>query len=203
MKLFGPLYDRALAWSRHPKAPLHLTLLSFVEAIIFPVAPEVMLAPMCLAQPKKAFRFASLSLLGSILGALVGYGLGHYAYEAVRPLLSPHLQEGIGNWVGNLRQQMQDHPMALYGTLLVAAIQPVIPMKIVTWASGIVGVPMGPFLACMLVGRGKRVYLIAGAIRWGGERAEAALRKHIEWIGWVALVLLVAALGWLYWRHGG
>ena len=203
MKLFGPLYDRALAWSRHPKAPLHLTLLSFVEAIIFPVAPEVMLAPMCLAQPKKAFRFASLSLLGSILGALVGYALGHYAYEAVRPLLSPHLQEGIGNWVGNLRQQMQDHPMALYGTLLVAAIQPVIPMKIVTWASGIVGVPMGPFLACMLVGRGKRVYLIAGAIRWGGERAEAALRKHIEWIGWVALVLLAAALGWLYWRHGG
>ena len=202
MKLFGPLYDRALAWSRHPKAPLHLTLLSFVEAIIFPVAPEVMLAPMCLAQPKKAFRFASLSLLGSILGALVGYALGHYAYEAVRPLLSPHLQEGIGNWVGNLRQQMQDHPMALYGTLLVAAIQPVIPMKIVTWASGIVGVPMGPFLACMLVGRGKRVYLIAGAIRWGGERAEAALRKHIEWIGWVALVLLAAALGWLYWRHG-
>ena len=203
MKLFGPLYDRALAWSRHPKAPLHLTLLSFVEAIIFPVAPEVMLAPMCLAQPKKAFRFASLSLLGSILGALVGYALGHYAYEAVRPLLSPHLQEGIGNWVGNLRQQMQDHPMALYGTLLVAAIQPVIPMKIVTWASGIVGVPMGPFLACMLVGRGKRVYLIAGAIRWGGERAEAALRKHIEWIGWVALVLLAVALGWLYWRHGG
>ena len=203
MKLFGPFYDRALAWSRHPKAPLHLTLLSFVEAIIFPVAPEVMLAPMCLAQPKKAFRFASLSLLGSILGALVGYALGHYAYEAVRPLLSPHLQEGIGNWVGNLRQQMQDHPMALYGTLLVAAIQPVIPMKIVTWASGIVGVPMGPFLACMLVGRGKRVYLIAGAIRWGGERAEAALRKHIEWIGWVALVLLAAALGWLYWRHGG
>ena len=202
MKLFGPLYDRALAWSRHPKAPLHLTLLSFVEAIIFPVAPEVMLGAMCLAHPKKAFRFASLSLLGSILGALVGYALGHYAYEAVRPLLSPHLQEGIGNWVGNLRQQMQDHPMALYGTLLVAAIQPVIPMKIVTWASGIVGVPMGPFLACMLVGRGKRVYLIAGAIRWGGERAEAALRKHIEWIGWVALVLLAAALGWLYWRHG-
>lgn len=202
MKLFGPLYDRALAWSRHPKAPLLLTVLSFFEAIIFPVPPEVMQAPMCLAQPKKAFRFATLSLVGSILGALVGYALGHYAWEAVRPLLSPHLQEGIGNWVGNLQQQMQDHPMALYGTLLVAAIQPVIPMKIVTWASGIVGVPMGPFLACMVVGRGKRVYLIAAAIRWGGEKAEAALRKHIEWIGWVALVLLAAAGAWLYFRHG-
>ena len=202
MKLFGPLYDRALLWSRHPKAPLHLTLLSFIEAIIFPVPPEVMLTPMCLAQPRHAFRFATLSLLGSIAGALVGYALGHYAYELVRPLLSPHLQEGIATWVGDLQKQMDDHPMALYGTLLVAAIQPVIPMKIVTWASGIVGVPIGPFLACMVIGRGKRVYLIAGAIRWGGERAEAALRKHIEWLGWVALVLLAIIGGWLYWRHG-
>ena len=202
MKLFGPLYDRALTWSRHPKAPWYLTLLSFIEAIIFPVPPEVMLAPMCLAKPKKAFRFASLSLLGSILGALVGYALGHYAYELVRPMLSPHLQEGIAHWVGDLRNQMHEHPMALYGTLLVAAIQPVIPMKVVTWASGIVGVPLGPFLACMVVGRGKRVYLIAAAIRWGGEKAEAALRKHIEWLGWAALALLVAVAAWLYFRHG-
>lgn len=202
MKLFGPLYDRALTWSRHPKAPLHLTLLSFIEAIIFPVPPEVMLAPMCLAQPRRGFYFATLSLLGSILGALVGYALGHYAYELIQPLLSPHLQEGIAGWVENLQQQMDDHPMALYGTLLVAAIQPVIPMKVVTWASGIVGVPIGPFLACMVVGRGKRVYLIAAAIRWGGEKAEAALRKHIEWIGWAALVLLIGALVGLYWRHG-
>jgi membrane protein YqaA with SNARE-associated domain len=202
MKLFGPLYDRALAWSRHPRAPLYLVVLSFFEAIIFPVPPEAMQAPMCLAQPKKAFRFATLSLAGSLLGALVGYALGHYAWEAVRPLLSPHLQEGIATWVADLQQQMQDHPMALYGTLLVAAIQPVIPMKIVTWASGIVGVPLGPFIACMVVGRGKRVYLIAAAIRWGGEKAEKALRKHIEWIGWVALVLLAAAGAWLYFRHG-
>ena len=202
MKLFGPLYDRALAWSRQPKAPLHLTLLSFIEAIIFPVAPEVMLAPMCLAQPKRGFYFATLSLVGSILGALVGYALGHFAYELVQPLLSPKLQAGIGTWVNDLKLQMDEHPMALYGTLLVAAIQPVIPMKVVTWASGIVGVPMGPFLACMLVGRGKRVYLIAAAIRWGGEKAEAALRKNIEWLGWIAMVLLVVAVAWLYWRHG-
>ena len=200
MKLFGPLYERALTWSRHPKAPLHLTILSFVEAIFFPVPPEAMLAPMCLAQPRKGWRFATLSLVGSLLGAVVGYALGHFAYELIKPLLSVHLQEGIDAWVANLQLQMDQHPMALYGTLLVAAIQPVIPMKVVTWASGIVGVPIGPFLACMVVGRGKRVYLIAAAIRWGGERAEAALRKHIEWIGWLALALLVAAGLWLYLR---
>ena len=156
-----------------------------------------------LAQPKRGWRFASLSLLGSVLGALVGYALGHYAYEFIQPLLSPGMQESIGTWVESLRKEMNEHWVTMLLTLMVAAIQPVIPMKLVTWAAGIVGVPIGPFLACILVGRGKRVYLVAGAIRWGGERAEAALRKHIEWIGWLGLALLVAAGGWLYLRSQG
>jgi membrane protein YqaA with SNARE-associated domain len=200
MKVFGPLYARAIAWSRHPRAQSLLVGLSFVEAFIFPVMPEVMLGPMCLAQPRRALRFATLSLLGSLAGSLVGYALGHYAYEALRPLLSPHMQETISVWVETLRTDMQQHWWAMLGALLVAALQPVIPMKFVTWASGIVGVPMLPFLACMVVGRGKRVYVLAIAIRIGGERAEAAIRRYIEPIGWIALALLAAVAGYLWWR---
>lgn len=200
MKVFGPLYARAIAWSRHPRAQSLLVGLSFVEAFIFPVMPEVMLGPMCLSQPRRALRFATLSLLGSLAGSLVGYALGHYAYETLRPLLSPHMQETISVWVETLRTDMQQHWWAMLGALLVAALQPVIPMKFVTWASGIVGVPMLPFLACMVVGRGKRVYVLAIAIRIGGERAEAAIRRYIEPIGWVALALLAAAAGYLWWR---
>ncbi|MDN5925261.1 MAG: hypothetical protein L0H70_09715, partial [Xanthomonadales bacterium] len=84
--------------------------------------------------------------------------------------------------------------------LMIAALQPVIPMKFVTWAAGIVGVPIWPFLGCIAVGRGKRVYLLTGAIRLGGERAEAALHKYIEWIGWGVLVLIVILLGWWWLR---
>jgi membrane protein YqaA with SNARE-associated domain len=200
MKVFGPLYARAIAWARHPRAQSLLVGLSFVEAFIFPVMPEVMLGPMCLAQPRRALRFATLSLLGSLAGSLVGYALGHYAYEALRPLLSPHMQETISVWVETLRTDMQQHWWAMLGALLVAALQPVIPMKFVTWASGIVGVPMLPFLACMVVGRGKRVYVLAIAIRIGGERAEAAIRRYIEPIGWIALALLAAVAGYLWWR---
>ena len=87
MKLFGPLYERALVWSRNPRAPALLVVLSFAEAVIFPVPPEVMLAPMCLSQPRRGFWFAGLSLAGSLAGAAIGYMLGHYAYDAVRPLL--------------------------------------------------------------------------------------------------------------------
>ena len=70
MKLFAPLYERALAWARHPKAPALLGGLSFAEAIVFPVMPEVMLAPMCLSQPKRGFWFATISLIFGLLGAM-------------------------------------------------------------------------------------------------------------------------------------
>lgn len=201
MKLFGPLYQRALVWSRHPQAPRLLGGLSFAEAIVFPVMPEVMLAPMCLAQPQRAFRFAGISLLCSLLGAVLGYLLGHYAYEAVKPML-----EALG-WlhkidaeVAKLREIVAHSHWQAFWLLVLAGFTP-IPLKIFTWASGIVGVPMLPFLAAMLVGRGKRVYLLALVIRLGGERAERALHRWIEHLGWAALVLLAVLAGWLL-LHG-
>ena len=203
MKLFGPLYERALAWARHPKAPALLTGLSFAEAIIFPVMPEVMLAPMCLSQPKRGFWFATLSLAGSLVGAVVGYLLGHYAYELVRPLLeSLGWLDRIDAQVASLREITALSPWKAFWLLVIAGFTP-IPLKIFTWASGIVGVPMLPFLAAMFVGRGKRVFLVALAIRLGGERAEKALHRYIEPIGWSALVLLVVLISWLLLRGHG
>ena len=203
MPLFRPWYEKALAWSRHPKAPWLLTGLSFSEAIFFPIPPEVMLAPMSLAQPVRAFRFATISLLGSLAGAVLGYALGHFAYELVRPLF-----ESLG-WIDRIEEQVaylrgiaEESPWKAFWILVLAGFTP-IPLKIFTWASGIVGVPMVPFLASMLVGRGKRVYLIALAIRLGGARAEAALNRYIEPVGWIAMALLVALAGWLGWHAWG
>lgn len=200
MRLFGPLYERTLLWARHRHAPAVLGGLSVAEAVVFPVAPEVMLAPMALAQPARGFRFATVSLLGSLAGSVVGYLLGHYAYALVRPWL-----DAIG-WgaaldaqVHQLREIVAHSPWKAFWLLVIAGFTP-IPLKLFTWASGIVGVPVLPFLAAMLVGRGKRVYLVALAIRLGGARAEAALRRAIEPIGWATTALLVALLGWLWWR---
>ncbi|HWU78219.1 MAG TPA: VTT domain-containing protein [Rhodanobacter sp.] len=201
MRLFGPLYARALVWARARHAVYYLCLLSFVEAFIFPVMPEVMLAPMMLGKRHKAFFYANMSLLFSLLGAVVGYALGHWAYEGIKPLLSSHMQQVITTWVDNLRTDMNQHWLAMLGALMLAALQPVIPMKFVTWAAGIVGVPLLPFLACVAIGRGKRVWLLALLIRWFGERAERMLHKHVEWIGWAVLVVLVGLLGWWLWPH--
>jgi membrane protein YqaA with SNARE-associated domain len=111
------------------------------------------------------------------------------------------MRAGIDAWVQTLREQMNAHWLTLLGVLVVAALQPVIPMKVVAWASGIVGIPIGPYLACMAVGRGKRLYLLAAAIRWGGARAEESLRRNIERLGWLAVAIVaVAAVAYLLWR---
>ena len=191
MKLFKPLYEFALRWANHPRAEYFLFGLSFIEAFIFPVAPEIMLAPMVLAKPERWARYATISLAGSLLGALVGYALGHYAFDLVRPLLAdlgwlPRIDE----LVGELRKDAQLHPWSAFWTLVLAGFLPV-PLKIFTWASGIVGVPLLAFFASMVVGRGKRVFLLAGLIRLGGKRAEETLHRWIEPIGWIAVALLV------------
>ena len=197
MRLFGSLYARVLVWARHPRAVWYLCGLSFVEAFIFPVMPEVMLAPMMLGKRHKAFFYANVSLLFSLLGSIVGYALGHWAFQALHPLLDTmHLLEPIQKGVDSLRTEMNRHWLGLLAVLALAALQPVVPMKFVTWAAGIVGVPLIPFLLCVAVGRGKRGWLLAILVRLFGERAERMLQKNIEWIGWAVVVILVALAAW-------
>jgi membrane protein YqaA with SNARE-associated domain len=200
MRLFGSLYARALVWARHPRAIYYLCGLSFIEAFIFPIMPEVMLAPMMLGKRHKAFFYANLSLLFSLLGSLVGYALGHWAFQALHPVLDAlHLVGPIEQGVDSLRAQMNQHWLGLMVVLALAALQPVVPMKFVTWAAGIVGVPVIPFLVCVAVGRGKRVWLLALLIRLFGEKAEHALHKHIERIGWIVFGVVALLLVWWLW----
>lgn len=202
MHLFGKLYAHTLVWARHPHATRYLCVLSFVEAFVFPVMPEVMLAPMMLGKRHKAYFYANLSLASSLLGALVGYLLGHWAFEVMKPMLGAlHLLAPIERGVQGLRLQMAQHRWGLFGVLLLAALQPVVPMKFVTWAAGIVGVPLLPFVGCVALGRGKRVWLLALLIRLVGERAEQLLHRYIEWIGWIVLALLGLLSAWWFWRH--
>ena len=188
MKLFKPLYEFALRWAAHPLAEYYLAGLSFIEAFIFPVAPEVMLAPMTLAKPKRWARYATISLAGSICGAFIGYALGHYAFHLVRPLL-----DDLG-WLPTLDELIaklrSESGWKIFWMLVAAGFLP-IPLKIFTWASGIVGVPIPAFIAGMVVGRGKRVYILCALIRLGGEKAEAAIHRWIEWIGWALIALIV------------
>ena len=87
MKIFSPLYDRVLEWSRHRYAERYLAALSFAESSFFPIPVDVMLAPMCLVERKKAWRFATIATVFSVLGGVAGYVIGIVAFEAIEPWL--------------------------------------------------------------------------------------------------------------------
>ena len=115
----------------------------------------------------------------------------------VIPLLGmlPAIEQGITT----VQAKMAESPWAVFTFLVLGGFMP-IPMKVFTWASGIVGVPMPQYLLSMLIGRGKRVFVLAAVIRIGGARAEAALRRWIEPLGWIATALVVVLIAWLVWR---
>ena len=189
MKLFSPLYASAMRWARHARAPWFLGALSFAESSFFPVPPDVMLAPMCLANPRRAWFFALLTTLASVAGGLFGYALGYFALDALMPWL-----EGSSYWPA---YQTAVHWFETYGfwAIFVAGFSP-IPYKVFTIAGGAMAMGLLPFTLASAIGRGLRFFLVAGLMAWGGPRMEAALHKYVDRLGWatVAAVVIGAAV---------
>ena len=184
MRIFSKLYQLALRWAAHPHAPSYLAGLSFAESSFFPVPPDVMLAPMTLAKPERAWYFATLTTFASVLGGAAGYALGWFAFEAITPWLQQwgYWQDylGVKDWF--------DH----WGVWVVfLAGFTFIPYKIFTITAGALGMAFVPFLLASFIGRGARFFLVAGVIVIGGPRMEQALHRYIDIIGWVVVILLV------------
>ncbi len=191
MKIFSALYDRALRWAAHPHAERYLVGLSFAESSFFPIPPDVMLAPMTLAQPKRGWRFAILTTAASVVGGLAGYAIGWLALDAIAPLL-----RSLGYWDSYTRSTEW---FVTWGFLavLVAGFSP-IPYKVFTISAGALHMLLPAFVIASLVGRGGRFFLVAGLIIWGGEGMERRLREHVDTLGWLFVILGVIAV--LVWR---
>ena len=188
--MFQKLYDRALNWSKHRHAPKYLCGLSFAESSFFPVPPDVMLAPMALAQPAKALHFAMLTTIASVLGGMFGYAIGFFAFDTI----TPWLQE-TRYWVKYLLAREWFDEWGFWA-IFVAGFSP-IPYKIFTIAAGALSMMFLPFVLASVVGRGARFFLVAMLIAWGGERLEEGLRSYMDRIGWT-MVLLVIIGGAVY-----
>ncbi|NIR60517.1 MAG: DedA family protein [Gammaproteobacteria bacterium] len=188
MRPFSPLYARVMRWARHPHAPGYLAALSFAESSFFPVPPDVMLAPMVLARPERAWRLAALTTLASVLGGVLGYLIGMLAFEAIEPLL-----HGAGYWEGYQAVREWFARWGVYA-LFIAGFSP-IPYKLFTIAAGVVSMAFVPFLIASAVGRGARFFLVAGLIASGGEALEQRLQAWVDWLGWAVVAL--ALVGYL------
>ncbi len=191
MKLFSPLYDRVMRWSRHRHAERYLAGLSFAESSFFPIPPDVLLAPMALGRPDRAWRFATVTTVASVLGGVLGYAIGWFAIEAIEPLLDEFgYREGYDRAVLWFQE---------YGfwAVLVAGFSP-IPYKVFTIAAGALRMFLPGFMVASALGRGARFFIVAGLIKWGGERMEHQLKRHVDTLGWLTVGALVVAV--LVWR---
>lgn len=187
MKLFSSLYAKAMSWARHPHAPWYLGGLSFAESSFFPVPPDVMLAPMSLAQPGRAWYFAFLTTVTSVLGGILGYLIGFLAFDLVQPLL-----ENAGYFSKYLQAREWFDEWGFWA-IFIAGFSP-IPYKVFTITAGVISMAFIPFLIASLVGRGCRFFLVAGLMSWGGQPMEKKLHHYMDIIGWTTVALLVAIL---------
>ena len=190
MKIFAPLYDRVMMWSRHPHAERYLVGVSFLESSFFPVPTALMLAPMVMADRRRAWRLAGLATIASVLGGLFGYLIGYFLFESLGKMIIDFYDadalETTREWFGR------------YGVWLVllAGVTP-IPYKIFTIAAGALGLPIGWFILASIIGRAAQFFLVAWLLWWGGEKLERALKKWMEPVGWGLVALAAVAYWWL------
>lgn len=161
--------------------------MSFAESSFFPVPPDVMLAPMCLASPQRAWKFAWLTTLTSVAGGLFGYAIGYFAFDAAEPWLreSRYWDSYLlaVTWFGEWG----------FWAVFIAGFSP-IPYKVFTIAAGALSMLLLPFTLASLVGRGSRFFLVAGLMKWGGASMEAVLHRYVDRLGWATVVLLAGGM---------
>jgi membrane protein YqaA with SNARE-associated domain len=176
------LYDRVLRLSASPLAPFWLALIAFAESSFFPVPPDVLLVPMALARPERAFRYALICTAASVVGGMLGYLIGYALFDVLaRPLLHfYHYEDAFAAFQARFQQ---------YGVyiILIKGLTP-IPYKIVAIASGAAKFDFAVFVGASVLTRGARFYLIALLLRQFGE----PVRTFIE--GRLGLVLGVTAI---------
>lgn len=187
MKIFTALYDWTLKWAEHKLAPKILAVLTFAESVFFPIPPDVLLAPMVLAKPKKAWYYASLTTIASVFGGVAGYALGYYMFE-------PWIQPLIIEWGKQETFDQAVHWFTEWGVwvVFIAGFSPV-PYKIFTVSAGFLQMAFLPFLIVSAIGRGLRFFLVAGLIQWGGKAMEEKLRQWVDVLGWGLVIMITVA----------
>lgn len=180
------LYQWVMRQARSRHAPAVLFAVAFAESSFFPIPPDVMLAPMVVARPQKAWFYAALCTLASVLGGLLGYAIGFYL-------------EPVGRWLLNLLghadgQAAFQQWYAQYGVwvILIKGLTP-LPYKLVTITSGLAHFNLGIFIAASIVTRGARFTITAALLKRFGPEIQAQVEKRLMlWTG-IGVATLVGA----------
>ena len=187
--LLRRLYDRVVAAAGKPHATWTMGAVSFAESSFFPIPPDVMLLPMSLARPKRAWWFATVCTIASVAGGVVGYAIGALLYDS------------IGQWLINIyglsgKVEAFRQSYAEWGALIIIGkgLTP-IPYKLVTITSGFAGYNIWLFIVCSIIARGGRFFVVAILLNRYGDLIRSELEKRLGF--WVAIGAAVLVLGFV------
>jgi membrane protein YqaA with SNARE-associated domain len=179
------LYDWMMQKARGPQAPYALALVSFAESSFFPIPPDVMLIPMVLANRARAWFFATLATITSVVGGVAGYAIGYFLLESIGlPLLKFY---GKADVLIPIRTLFQDHGVLL---LIIKGMTP-LPYKVLTIAAGVAEMNLIAFVLASIVARAMRFYLVAGLLYWFGEPIRAFIERRLMLVTTIGAVLLI------------
>lgn len=186
MKIIRRLYDWTLRIAAHRHARVGLFGLAFAESSVFPLPPDLVLIPMCIAERQKAFLYAGICTLGSVLGGICAYFIGLLLYDTI----GVRILEFYGY------QEQFSHFQGLYNEwgawiVLAGGFTP-IPYKLITIASGVTQMNLGAFILFSVIGRASRFFLVA-ALLW---KFGAPIKDFIEkYMGWLTIIFFVLLIG--------
>lgn len=183
--MFKSLYRWTLALSQSRHAPLALGAVAFAESSFFPIPPDLLLVPMSLAQPRRAWAYATICTVASVLGGMLGYAIGALLYDTVGQWL-------IATYHYAEKMDAMRAAYAQWGWLLILikGLTP-IPYKLVTIVSGLLGYNFALFVLLSIITRGARFFILAGILNRFGDPIRGALERHFATI-LIGFLLLVA-----------
>ena len=185
MRFLQLLYDWTMQLANNPRAIWLLGFVSFIEAIFFPIPPDVLLIPMILANIKRAWLYAFVTTITSVIGGLVGYAIGYLAYEQIAEplLLSLGKQAAMSLFSNSINENG-------FLIVLTAGISP-IPFKVVSVMSGFTQMPVFVFLLSALLGRATRFFVVATLLKYYGEAIKSFIETYLGWLFLFFIALIV------------
>jgi len=175
--------------AEHPHALWVLAAVSFIESSVFPIPPDVLIIPMILARPSRAWLIAGVALVASVIGGLLGYAIGALAYQELgRPILEAL---GKGDAIEAFRIRFNDFG---FWAVLTAGVTP-FPYKVITIMSGVTGMPLVTFVATSILARGLRFFILAALLRRFGEPIRDFIERRL---GILSIVFVVLLFGGFY-----
>ena len=180
------LYHWTLSLADHPYAMWALVLVAFAESSFFPIPPDILMIPMIIARPNKAFFIAGVAMAASVVGGLLGYAIGALAFEQIgRPIL-----EMLGKADAAQEFNTRFNDMGFWA-VLIAGMTP-FPYKVITIMSGWSGMPLGTFIATSIIARGGRFFIVAALLWKFGDPIRDFIEKRL---GLVLALFLALLLG--------